>query len=110
MRVNIYSQELIGDAAVVSTTADTGEVYHGVRLFLHSSPRLHRRQDDDDRSAVTFWIPDANSFSQISLAHLFMRLANLTLTAPQSDPRELTPTDRLAFETEIATLKRLLDA
>ena len=60
MRVNIYSQELVLDpqaVELVEQTADNGVTYSGVRLFLHSSNRLHDTPDDDDRSAVTFWLP-----------------------------------------------------
>jgi hypothetical protein len=66
MRINVYSQELLlaGDrdaklpqTALVTSVADTGITYSAVRLYLHSSERLHQTADDDDRSAVTFWLP-----------------------------------------------------
>lgn len=63
MRLNIYSQELLTDERpdmrpleTVQQKANTGLIYSAVRLFLHSSPRLHT-DDDDDRSAITFWLP-----------------------------------------------------
>jgi hypothetical protein len=46
----------------------TGEVelvekngYKGVRFYLQSGPSLHHTALDDDRSAVTFWIPHTKS-------------------------------------------------
>lgn len=61
MRINIYSQELTTEVTLVSTVADTGIPYAGVRFMLHSSPMLHNRAADDDRSAVTFWLPRSRS-------------------------------------------------
>jgi hypothetical protein len=64
MRVNIYSQELMtGPEAQepttesVNQTSNTGVIYSAVRLFLHSSYYLHHPPADDDRSALTFWLP-----------------------------------------------------
>lgn len=57
MRVNIYSQELTSEARPLQKESNTGIVYHAVQLVLHSSPMLHHPPDDDDRSAVTFWLP-----------------------------------------------------
>lgn len=88
MRINVYSQELTNETAVVEKESNTGLVYSAVQLILHSSPMLHhpdtiafegpcsgcrgqRSEDcpdcngtghqvimqDDDRSAVTFWLP-----------------------------------------------------
>jgi hypothetical protein len=59
MRVNIYAEELTDDVRVVHTTADTGRTYDGVRIFMHSTDRLHHSEVDDDRSAVTLWGPRA---------------------------------------------------
>ena len=54
MRVNVYAEELTSDFCVVTTEAE-GKVFYGVRLFLESSPKLHFKPTDDDRSAVTIW-------------------------------------------------------
>lgn len=39
----------------------TGRVNHrtfyGIRMYLASPPELHHSPEDDDRSAITFWIP-----------------------------------------------------
>lgn len=57
MRVNVYSGELTNEVQFVQKASDTGQVYAAVRFILHSSERLHFRPGDDDRSAVTFWLP-----------------------------------------------------
>lgn len=58
MRINVYSQELTDEVKVIEKLSNTGLVYSAVQLILHSSPMLHHPpQEDDDRSAVTFWLP-----------------------------------------------------
>jgi hypothetical protein len=61
MRVNIYSQEVTAEADRVTKfgTDQDGEpaAFHAVRLYLNSAPELHHTPDDDDRSAVTIWLP-----------------------------------------------------
>lgn len=67
MRINVYSQELLlGDDddsldeptyELVEQLSNTGTTYSAARLFLHSSHRLHHPPEDDDRSAITFWLP-----------------------------------------------------
>lgn len=57
MRINVYSQELTDEVNVVEKVSNTGLTYTAVQLLLHSSPMLHHPPADDDRSAVTFWLP-----------------------------------------------------
>jgi hypothetical protein len=57
MRINVYSQELTSETGTETKQSNTGITYAAVRLFLHSSPMLHHPPADDDRSAVTFWLP-----------------------------------------------------
>lgn len=57
MRINVYSQELTSEVNTVEKKSNTGLVYSAVQLTLHSSPMLHHPPQDDDRSAVTFWLP-----------------------------------------------------
>ena len=57
MRINVYSQELTDEVIHVEKQSNTGVVYHAAQLILHSSERLHHPPQDDDRSAVTFWLP-----------------------------------------------------
>jgi len=74
MRINVYSQELTSEIEVVEKLSDTGLVYSAVRLFLHSSERLHHPPVDDDRSAVTFWLPRTEARRE-ELAATFVRMA-----------------------------------
>ena len=104
MRINIYSQELTKEVKVISKKADdTGITYHGIRLYLHSHELLHYKEQtcsvcnghsdinlarncthcnntgkvlDDDRSAITFWIPHAESFTPADLARVFRKMAS----------------------------------
>lgn len=73
MRINVYSQELNTDMRggepltgseryhnvieTVQQRSNAGVTYSAVRLLLHSSERLHHPPMDDDRSAITFWLP-----------------------------------------------------
>lgn len=88
MRLNVYSQELTKEIAPIAKTADTGIVYYGVRIYLASPDILHHTEDDDDRSAITFWIPNAHSFTKADLAAVFRGMADLTdaLPDPEANP------------------------
>jgi hypothetical protein len=57
MRVNIYSQEITPEVLRVIKKSNTGIEYEAIQFVLHSSAMLHSLPDDDDRSAVTFWLP-----------------------------------------------------
>lgn len=81
MRINIYSQELTTEAHLISKESNTGVTYHAVQLMLHSSPKLHHPPEDDDRSAVTFWLPKSH-IRRESLALAFKHMAQLILDAP----------------------------
>jgi hypothetical protein len=82
MRINVYSQELTKEVVLVSKKADTGITYYGVRIYLASPKILHHTPDDDDRSAITFWIPNNRTFTREHLADVFMTMADLTDDAP----------------------------
>ena len=78
MRINVYSQELTKEVTLVSQVArDTGIPHIGARMFLASPDVLHNRPDDDDRSAITFWLPNAKSFTAEDLASVFDSMAEL---------------------------------
>lgn len=81
MRINVYSQELTDEVIDVSKSSNTGAVYHGAALILHSSERLHHSPDDDDRSAVTFWMPHSRE-RRLAMANAFERIAELFRNAP----------------------------
>lgn len=59
MRINVYSQELTSEVIVVEKVSNTGITYKAAQLVLHSSDMLHKPPEDDDRSAVTFWLPSS---------------------------------------------------
>lgn len=80
MRINVYSQELTAETALVEKTSNTGLRYSAVQLILHSSERLHHPPEDDDRSAVTFWLPKSNERRE-SLAKVFEGMAQMVRAA-----------------------------
>ena len=65
MRLNIYSEELTDEVEVVKKTV-TDELFgersfYGIRMYLKSPKELHDSPEDDDRSAITFWVPATNN-------------------------------------------------
>lgn len=74
MRVNVYSQELTSETATIEKESNTGLVYSAVQLMLHSSEKLHHPPLDDDRSAVTFWLPKSKARRE-ELAQAFEMMA-----------------------------------
>jgi len=88
MRINVYSQELITDPngelpdyEIVSQRSNTGLTYSAVRMFLHSPEQLHQTTEDDDRSAITFWLPKSQERRQY-LAEIFEEMAAVVRLAP----------------------------
>lgn len=74
MRINVYSQELTDEVQTIEKVSNTGLTYSAVMLMLHSSPMLHHPPLDDDRSAVTFWLPKSSERRE-ALAQAFERMA-----------------------------------
>lgn len=81
MRINVYSQELTSEVAQVAKKSNTGITYHAAQLILHSSPMLHHPPQDDDRSAVTFWLPKSQARRE-EMAKAFELIAEIFRTAP----------------------------
>ncbi|MGN6596112.1 hypothetical protein [Sphingopyxis terrae] len=81
MRINVYSQELTDEVATLTKESNTGLTYSAVQLMLHSSPLLHHPPADDDRSAVTFWLPKSAQ-RRAALAETFEKMADLVRAAP----------------------------
>jgi hypothetical protein len=81
MRINVYSQELTDEVIAIAKESNTGVIYHAAQLILHSSDKLHHPPRDDDRSAVTFWIPKS-PVRRESMAQAFERIAELFRNAP----------------------------
>ena len=90
MRINVYSQELTDEVIHIEKQSNTGIVYHAAQLVLHSSPMLHHPPRDDDRSAVTFWLPRsaarreavANAWPRCSAPRLWNRSRSSATVAP----------------------------
>lgn len=82
MRINVYSQELTDETLLISKESNTEITYHAVQMVLHSSDKLHHPPDDDDRSAVTFWLPKSDSRRE-SLAKTFEEMAERVRSAPK---------------------------
>lgn len=76
MRINVYSQELTSEVVEVKKESNTGIVYHAAQLILHSSPMLHHSPQDDDRSAVTFWLPTSDK-RRYEMAKAFREIADI---------------------------------
>jgi hypothetical protein len=81
MRINVYSQELTDEIFVLEKTSNTGLTYSAVQLILHSSPLLHHPPLDDDRSAVTFWLPKSKE-RRIEFANTLRKMAAAVEAAP----------------------------
>jgi hypothetical protein len=56
MRINVYAEEMTSEAEIVKKTVNQ-QLFYGVRIFLKSPKELHYGTSDDDRSAITFWVP-----------------------------------------------------
>jgi hypothetical protein len=82
MRINVYSQELTSEVALISKESNTGVAYHAVQLILHSSPKLHHPPQDDDRSAITLWLPKSLE-RRADLSYALHRMADLVMQAPR---------------------------
>jgi hypothetical protein len=76
MRINVYSQEITDEVNLLEKESNTGIVYSAVQFILHSSPMLHHPPQDDDRSAVTFWLPKS-AHRRDALADAFEHAAKL---------------------------------
>lgn len=81
MRINVYSQELTDEVIHVEKSSNTGVTYHAAQLILHSSEKLHHPPMDDDRSAVTFWLPKSQHRRE-EMARAFEAIAEIFRTAP----------------------------
>ena len=76
MRINVYSQELTNEVLTVEKESNTGLVYSAAQLILHSSEKLHHPPQDDDRSAITFWLPKSQHRRE-EMAKAFEEIARI---------------------------------
>jgi hypothetical protein len=74
VRINVYSQELTSEVIRLEKVSNTGRPYVAAQLILHSSEHLHHPPEDDDRSAVTFWLPGSQRRRE-EMAQAFERIA-----------------------------------
>ena len=81
MRINVYSQELTSEVLRIEKRSNTGITYHAAQLILHSSPLLHHPPKDDDRSAISFWLPKSKERRE-EIAAAFEAIADIFRTAP----------------------------
>lgn len=81
MRISVYSQELTNEVLTITKESNTGVVYHAAQLILHSSPMLHHPPADDDRSAVTFWLPKSAERRE-AMAKAFEEIARIFRDSP----------------------------
>lgn len=87
MRINVYSQELLTEMTsqrqleTVIKESDTGVTYSAVRMFLASPEELHDTDTDDDRSAITIWLPQSPERRKWLAANLEV-LSKMVLQAP----------------------------
>lgn len=60
MRINVYAEELTDETELMTKIANVNGreiTFYGVRVYLASPGELHSHPGDDDRSAITFWVP-----------------------------------------------------
>ena len=96
MRINVYAEELTKETQVVSKVVsegpNKGRTFYGVRMFLASPDVLHADPNDDDRSAITFWVPWTKERGH-DFEHVSMVLDGLdaSLTAAYAMEHDLHP-------------------
>jgi hypothetical protein len=76
MRINIYTQEQTDEVVLIVKESNTGTIYSAAQLILHSSSFLHHPPADDDRSAITFWIPKSADRRE-AMACAFEKIARI---------------------------------
>lgn len=61
MRLNVYAEEITAETELVMKEVTDEKfgtrTFYGVRVYLKSPPELHADPEDDDRSAITLWVP-----------------------------------------------------
>jgi hypothetical protein len=91
MRVNAYAEEITGEVDIIFKGP-----FAGVRFYLRSADKLHNTALDDDRSAITFWIPNTeheareleNSMLRAAhIVHEFMDTHSLPIRQPSGARR-----------------------
>lgn len=83
MRINVYAEELTDEVQLISKTVTDDDfgarTFYGIRVYLKSPSELHHSDEDDDRSAITFWgntdqhLADMGTFLNSECMHLIHR-------------------------------------
>lgn len=76
--------DLLGIEPPFRDIREVPAVYLAAQLILHSSPMLHHAPEEDDRSAVTFWLPKSKARRE-EMAKAFERITEIFRTAPEVD-------------------------
>ena len=82
MRINVYSQELSDEVITIKKKSNTGVIYHAAQIVLHSSEKLHHPPMDDDRSAISFWLPKSQDRRE-EMAKAFEKIADIFRNSPK---------------------------
>lgn len=60
-RINVYAEEITDEVQIVTKVVSDEKFgdrkFYGLRFYLKSAPELHSDPTDNDRSAITLWIP-----------------------------------------------------
>lgn len=85
MRINVYAEELTQEVTLETKTVTDEKfgtrTFYGVRMWLKSPDVLHSDPADDDRSAITIWVPwtraDGHDFRSVAdmLQEMMSKLA-----------------------------------
>lgn len=67
MRINVYHEEIGEGYSVIEQVTRNGERFFGLRIWLRTCQELldHSTDEDDDRSAITFWAPNMAQLNQL---------------------------------------------
>ena len=106
MRINVYSQELTDEVKFITKDSNTGKVYHAAQLMLRSADELHNSPDDDDRSAVTFWLP-SSSHRLNDIAEAFDKIADRFREAAGEaliNEHDAAPVEQLPYLYEVTSV------
>jgi hypothetical protein len=68
MRINIYNEEHTDEVQIVWTEPSLGRRFMGIRIFQRSAKELHATPEDDDRTAVTFWVGSVEAGEKFATA------------------------------------------
>lgn len=92
MRINVYAEELTDEVELITKHVDDEKfgprTFYGVRVYLASPDVLHSDPEDDDRSAITLWVPwtRVGGHNPEAVWEMLGRLRYLLYEVPASGP------------------------